>query len=244
MESSNQKLDLLVMGAHPDDAELGAGATIAKEVSLGKRVGILDFTRGELGTRGNAETRDLESALAAKLLGVCVRENMNFKDGFFVNDQEHQLALIQKIRTFKPEVVICNAVHDRHIDHAKGSKLASDACFLSGLSKIETQDEQGNPQAAWRPSRVYHMIQWHDLEPDFVVDVSDFIEHKFNAIKAYATQFFDPSSKEPSTPISSENFLQSVRYRAQNLGRLTGVAYGEGFTVERYPLVNSLDALK
>lgn len=244
MESSKQKLDLLVMGAHPDDAELGAGATIAKEVSLGKKVGILDFTRGELGTRGTAETRDEESALAAKILGVAFRDNMNFKDGFFVNDEWHQRALIQKIRAHRPEVVICNAVSDRHIDHAKGSKLASDACFLSGLAKIQTFDEAGVSQPAWRPLRVYHMIQWHDLEPDFVVDVSEFIELKFKAIQAYATQFFDANSKEPQTPISSENFLSSIRYRAQNLGRLTGVAFGEGFTVERYPLVDSLDALK
>ncbi|MFM1808276.1 MAG: hypothetical protein RLZZ242_1001 [Bacteroidota bacterium] len=244
MENKIQKLDLLVMGAHPDDAELGAGATIAKEVSLGKRVGILDFTRGELGTRGTVQTRDQESAKAAKILGVSVRENMNFKDGFFVNDEAHQRALIQKIRTYQPEVVICNAISDRHIDHAKGSKLASDSCFLSGLAKIETYDLSGRLQQAWRPSRVYHMIQWQDIEPDFVVDVSAFMEQKFESILAYATQFFDPNSSEPETPISTENFLSSVRYRAQNLGRLTGVAFGEGFTVERYPLVDSLDALK
>lgn len=238
------KLDILVLAAHPDDAELGAGATIAKEVSLGKKVGIIDFTRGELGTRGTVETRDKESALAADILGVSVRENMNFRDGFFVNDENHQLALIQKIRKYRPEIVICNAVSDRHIDHAKGSKLASDACFLSGLVKIETTDDKGKSQSAWRPNAVYHMIQWADLEPDFVVDVSQYIDQKFEAIKAYATQFYDPKSGEPETPISSQNFLESVRYRAQNLGRLTGVAFGEGFTVERYPLIDCLDALK
>ena len=238
------KLDILVFGAHPDDAELGAGGTIAKEVSKGKRVGIVDLTRGELGTRGSAEIRDQEAAKAAKILGVAVRENMEFADGFFVNDKEHQLELIKIIRKYQPEIVLCNAVDDRHIDHGKGSKLVSDACFLSGLVKIDTKmDGDDRWQEAWRPKLVYHFIQWKNLEPDFVVDVSGFIETKTDAIMAYSSQFYDPDSEEPETPISSKNFTDSVIYRARDLGRLIGVEYAEGFNVERYVGVDSLDDL-
>lgn len=238
------KLDILVFGAHPDDAELGAGATIAKEVSKGKKVGIVDLTRGELGTRGSAEIRDKEAAKAAEILGVSVRENMEFADGFFVNDKEHQLELIKIIRKYRPEIVLCNAIEDRHIDHGKGSKLVSDACFLSGLMKIDTKmDGDDDWQEAWRPKVVYHFIQWKNLEPDFAVDVSGFIEKKTDAIMAYASQFYDPDSDEPETPISSKNFTDSVIYRARDLGRLIGVEYAEGFTVERYVGVDSLDDL-
>jgi len=238
------KLDILVFGAHPDDAELGAGATIAKEVASGKKVGIIDLTRGELGPRGSAEIRDREAAKAAEILGVVVRENLEFADGFFVNDAQHQLKVIEMIRKYRPEIVLCNAVDDRHIDHAKGSKLVSDACFLSGLKKIDTKlygEEQW--QEPWRPKQVYHYIQWKNLEPDFVVEVSDFISVKEKAIMAYSSQFFDPNSKEPETPISSRNFTDSVNYRARDLGRLIGVEYGEGFTAERYVAVKSLDSL-
>ncbi|HBU79389.1 MAG TPA: bacillithiol biosynthesis deacetylase BshB1 [Muricauda sp.] len=238
------KLDILVFGAHPDDAELGAGATIAKEVSKGKKVGIVDLTRGELGTRGSAEIRDREAAKAAEILGVAVRENMEFADGFFVNDKQHQLELIKIIRKYRPEIVLCNAVEDRHIDHAKGSKLVSDACFLSGLMKIETKmDGDDQWQEAWRPKLVYHFIQWKNLEPDFVVDVSGFIETKTEAIMAYSSQFYDPDSEEPETPISSKNFTDSVNYRARDLGRIIGVEYAEGFTVERFIGVDSLGDL-
>ncbi|UBZ13652.1 bacillithiol biosynthesis deacetylase BshB1 [Flagellimonas marinaquae] len=238
------KLDILVFGAHPDDAELGAGATIAKEVSKGKKVGIVDLTRGELGTRGSAEIRDREAAKAAEILGVAVRENMEFADGFFVNDKQHQLELIKIIRKYRPEIVLCNAVEDRHIDHAKGSKLVSDACFLSGLMKIETKmDGDDQWQEAWRPKLVYHFIQWKNLEPDFVVDVSGFIETKTEAIMAYSSQFYDPDSEEPETPISSKNFTDSVIYRARDLGRIIGVEYAEGFTVERFIGVDSLEDL-
>lgn len=171
------KLDILAFGAHPDDVELGAAGTIAKEVSLGKKVGIIDLTRGELGTRGSAEIRDKESKNAAEILGVSVRENLQFRDGFFINDEKHQLEIIKTIRKYKPEIVICNAIDDRHIDHGKGSKLVSDACFLSGLMKIETEID-GKKQEAWRPKQVYHYIQWKNIEPDFVVDISGFIEKK------------------------------------------------------------------
>ncbi|MBV7267679.1 bacillithiol biosynthesis deacetylase BshB1 [Winogradskyella luteola] len=239
------KLDILAIGAHPDDVELGCGATIAKEVANGKKVGIIDLTRGELGTRGTAETRDEEAFNAAKILGVHSRVNMRFADGFFKNDKAHQIELIKMIRYYKPEIVICNAIEDRHIDHGKGSQLVSDACFLSGLRKIETvhQDET-TIQKAWRPRAVYHYIQWKDLEPEIVVDVSGFMDKKMASVLAYKTQFFDPNSDEPETPISSKNFTDSIAYRARNLGRLVGVEHGEGFTVERYPAVDSLFDLK
>ena len=238
------KLDILAFGAHPDDVELGSGATIAKEVANGKKVGIIDLTRGELGTRGSAEIRDREAARAAKILGVSIRENLEFADGFFTNDKEHQLAIIRVIRKYKPEIVICNAITDRHIDHGKGSSLVSDACFLSGLIKINTKFDGDNVwQDVWRPKKVYHYIQWKNIEPDFVVDVTGFIDQKTKAILAYSSQFYDPKSKEPDTPITSKNFIDSVNYRARDLGRLTGVEHGEGFTTERYVAVNSLDNL-
>lgn len=239
------KLDILAIGAHPDDVELGCGATLAKEVSNGKKVGIIDLTRGELGTRGTAETREVESAMAASILGVAVRENMEFADGFFVNDKVHQLELIKMIRKYKPEIVICNAIEDRHIDHAKGSKLVSDACFLSGLLKIDTKDVNTDSwQDPWRPKQVYHYIQWNNLKPDVVVDVTDFMELKMKSVLAYKTQFYDASSKEPETPISSKNFTDSITYRARDLGRLVGVEYAEGFTVDRYIAVDSLFNMK
>ena len=239
------KLDILAVGAHPDDVELGCGATLAKEIANGKKVGILDLTRGELGTRGTAETRDVEAEEAAKILGVSMRTNMEFADGFFLNDKYHQIELIKQIRKFRPEIVICNAVEDRHIDHGKGSKLVSDACFLSGLLKVDTVCEDTDGwQEPWRPKAVYHYIQWKDLEPDIVVDVSGFMETKLKAVMAYKTQFFDPKSEEPETPISSKNFTDSIEYRARNLGRMIGSDYGEGYTVERYPSVNSLFDLK
>jgi len=229
----------LAIGAHPDDVELGCGATIAKEISLGKLVGILDLTRGELGTRGSAEIRDKESAEAANILGVSIRENLAFADGFFVNDKEHQMEVIKIIRKYQPQIVLCNAIEDRHIDHQKGSNLVSDACFLSGLRKVETILDGVN-QEAWRPKHVYHYIQWKNIDPDFVVNVDQFIHKKIEAVKAYGSQFYDPNSKEPSSPIATKNFLESITYRAQDLGRLIGVDFAEGFTVERYVAVNQL----
>ncbi|WP_299550404.1 bacillithiol biosynthesis deacetylase BshB1 [Seonamhaeicola sp.] len=239
------KLDILAIGAHPDDVELGCGATIAKEIANGKKVGIVDLTRGELGTRGTAETRATESEEARKILGAVIRLNMGFADGFFVNDKYHQIELIKVIRNYRPDIVLCNAVEDRHIDHGRGSKLLSDACFLSGLVKIGTKAEDADGwQEPWRPKQVYHYIQWNNLEPDFVVDVSGFIDKKMEAVLAYKTQFFDTHSKEPETPISSKNFKDSIKYRARDLGRLIGVEYAEGFNVERYVAVDSLYDLK
>jgi bacillithiol biosynthesis deacetylase BshB1 len=236
------KLDILAFGAHPDDVELGCSGTIAKEVSLGKKVGIIDLTRGELGTRGSVEIRDQESSLAAEILGISVRENLNMRDGFFVNDEAHQMEIIKRIRKYQPEIVICNAIDDRHIDHGKGSKLVSDACFLSGLRKIETTYE-GVVQQAWRPKVVYHYMQWKNITPDFVVDISDFIDKKTASILAYASQFYSENSNEPVTPIATKNFLESIHYRTQDFGRLIGVDYAEGFTTERYVAVKSLGDL-
>ena len=224
---------------------MSCGGTIFKEIQNGKTVGIIDLTKGELGTRGTAETRKIEAENAAKILGVSFRENMNFSDGFIVNDKAHQLELIKIIRQYQPEIVLCNAVDDRHTDHGKASQLVSDACFLSGLVKIETNSNTSNDfQAPWRPKSIYHYIQWKTLEPDFVVDISLQIDKKMASVLAYSTQFYNPNSQAPETPISSKNFVDSIRYRAADLGRLTGVSYAEGFNVERLPAIDSLFDLK
>ena len=236
------KLDILAFGAHPDDVELGCGATIAKEIFLGKKVGIVDLTRDELGARGSANLRDLEAKSAGDILGISVRENLRFADGFFINDNRHQLEIIKMIRKYQPEIVLCNAIDDRHIDHPKGSSLVSDACFLSGLLKINTAVE-GENQEKWRPKKVYHYIQWKNIEPDFVVDVTGFVEKKIDAVSTYSSQFYDQNSKEPETPITSKNFIDSINYRARDLGRLINVEYAEGFTTERYVAVENLDKL-
>ena len=236
------KLDILAFGAHPDDVELGCAGTIAKEISLGKKVGIVDLTRGELGTRGSAAIRDQEAARSAEILGVSIRENLKMRDGFFVNDQTHQMKIVQMIRKYRPDIVLCNAVDDRHIDHPKGSQLVSDACFLSGLRRIETE-YHGMPQDAWRPKHVYHYLQWKNLTPDFVVDITGFTDIKQRAILAYSSQFYDPNTDAPETPIATKNFLDSLHYRTQDLGRLIGTDHAEGFTVERYVAVNSLGDL-
>lgn len=237
------KLDILAFGAHPDDVELGCSATLAKEISKGKKVGIVDLTRGELGTRGSAEIRSREAKAAAEILGVSMRHNLAFKDGFFQNNQENQLEIIKMLRKYQPEVVFCNAIDDRHIDHGKGAKLVADACFLSGLRRIETKWESST-QEPWRPKAVYHYIQWKNLQPDFVVDVSGFIGKKMAAVEAYSSQFFDADNKEPATPISSNNFLRSIEYRASDLGRLIGADYAEGFNVSRLIAVDSVFDLK
>jgi bacillithiol biosynthesis deacetylase BshB1 len=233
----DNQVDILAFGAHPDDVELSCAGTILKHISLGDKVGIIDLTRGELGTRGSADIRDKESANAAQILGVEFRNNMNFRDGFFSNDETHQLELVKMIREYRPRIVLCNAIEDRHPDHAKGSSLVSDACFLSGLSKIDTGQE------VWRPQFVYHYIQFKEIKADFVVDISGFMDKKMDSVLAYASQFYDPSSSEPKTIISSKDFLDSIKYRASNLGRLSGFEYGEGFTVEKSLAVSSLNSL-
>jgi N-acetylglucosamine malate deacetylase 1 len=234
------KLDILVFAAHPDDAELGCSGTIAKHVSLGFKVGIVDLTQGELGTRGTVELRKSESAEASKILNLTARENLHLRDGFFVNDEVHQLKLVYAIRKYQPEIVIANAVFDRHIDHGKAASLAYDSCFLSGLSKIITLDENGEEQKAWRPKVVYHYIQSLFIKPDFIVDVSDFWKTKLEAIRAYKSQFFNPSSVEPETYISKPGFMKMIEARAVEFGQAIGTEYGEGFTVKRFPGVRSL----
>ena len=239
----SDKLDFLAFGAHPDDVELGCGATIAKLVSQGKKVGIVDLTRGELGTRGSAEIRTKETNEASKILGITTRENMNFKDGFFRNDEDHQLKIIQVIRKYQPDFIFCNAPDDRHIDHPKGSQLIVEASFLSGLTKINTDDSLGNAQMQWRPKNIYHYIQWKNLDPDFIFDVSGFHNTKMDAVKCYSSQFYDPKSKEPETPISTKNFLDFIKSRANDFGRLIGVEHGEGFISNRKLGFSSFDEL-
>lgn len=234
------KLDVLVLAAHPDDAELGCAGTIAKHVALGHKVGVVDFTRGELGTRGTVETRAQEAADATAILGLAARENLGLRDGFFANDEAHQRKLIQIIRKYQPDIVLANAIYDRHTDHGKGAMLGYDACFLSGLTRIETQDEAGNPQKAWRPRAVYHYIQSLFIKPDFVVDITDYWDIKMKAVKAYKSQFFDPNSQEPQTYISTPEFMRLVESRAIELGHAIGARYGEGFTVRRYVGVKNL----
>jgi len=239
----SDKLDFLAFGAHPDDVELGCGATIAKLVSQGKKVGIVDLTRGELGTRGSAEIRTKETNEASKILGITIRENMDFKDGFFRNDEEHQLKIIKVIRKYQPDFVFCNAPDDRHIDHPKGSQLIVEASFLSGLTKINTYDSSGYAQKQWRPKNIYHYIQWKNLDPDFIFDVSGFQNTKMDAVKCYSSQFYDPKSKEPETPISTKNFMDFVQSRANDFGRLVGVEHGEGFISNRKLGFSSFDEL-
>ena len=236
------KLDILAFGAHPDDVELGCGATIAKAVAQGKKVGIIDLTKGEMGTRGTDLIRSQEAEQAARILGVDFRENLGFRDAFIFNDESHQLKVIQAIRSYQPDIVLCNAIKDRHIDHARSSELISNACFLSGLNKIKTNNNNIT-QKAWRPKQVFHYIQWEEIQPDIVVDVSDYLAIKMQAVKAFKSQFYDEDSNDVKTPISSKNFLDSIEYRAKNLGRLSFIAAAEGFTVERSITVENFDVL-
>jgi bacillithiol biosynthesis deacetylase BshB1 len=233
------KLDILAIGVHPDDVELSAAGTILKHISLGKSVGILDLTRGELGTRGNANLRTEEATKAAKILGICVREQLDMKDVFFENNEAHQKQIIQIIRKYQPEIVLCNAISDRHPDHGRAAKLSADACFYSGLIKIETTLD-GVIQSAWRPKAVYHYIQDNFIEPNFVVDITPFIDKKMESIMAYSSQFFDPNSKEPHTPISSKNFIEYIKAKACIFGRAINCDYAEGFKVNRYIGVENL----
>ncbi len=234
------KLDILVLAAHPDDAELGCAGTIAKHIAMGLKVGIVDFTQGEMGTRGTVETRFQEASDAAGILGVTVRENLKMRDGFFVNDEAHQLKIIRAIRKYRPEIILANAVYDRHSDHGKGAQLAVDAAFLSGLVRIETTGDDGSKQDAWRPKVLYHYIQSQLIKPDIIVDISDYWELKLKAVKAFRTQFFDPASKEPETYISKPGFLRMIESRAIEFGHAIGTQYGEGYTVTRFVGVNSL----
>ncbi len=236
------KLDILAIGAHPDDVELGCSGTLMKQIELGYTVGIIDLTKGELGTRGTVATRKKEAQDASKIMGVKVRENLGFKDGFFVNDEKHQRELIKIIRKYQPSVVISNAKYDRHPDHGRSAQLTYDACFHAGLSKIETS-LNGKKQQPYRPKALYHYIQAIHAEPHFVVDITNYFDRKLEAILAYKTQFYDPKSKEKNTFISSPEFLEFVRARASHFGVPIGVRYAEAFTVNRIPGVNDIVSL-
>lgn len=237
------KLHILAIAAHPDDVELGCAGTLIKHARSGQAVGIVDLTEGELGTRGSVADRYQEAANAAAIMGVSVRENLRLRDGFFRNDEEHQLKVIQAIRKFRPEIVITNAPEDRHPDHGRGHVLVHDACFLAGLRKIETRDADGNLQEAWRPKRVFSMIQDRQLEPTFVVDITETFELKMQAIQAYTSQFYNKDSAEPITYIATQNFTEQIRFRDSLLGKRIGREYGEAFISVNIPGLSSLDSL-
>lgn len=238
------KVDILAIGAHPDDVELSCSGTILKHIDQGKTVGVLDLTRGELGTRGTPEIRDQEAADAAEILGLSFRKNIGLADGFFEYNKEALLKIIEVIRTCQPDIVLANAVRDRHPDHGRAAKLEADACYYSGLSKIETYDENGQLQERWRPKAVYHYIQDYNLEPDLVVDISSFIEKKFEAIRAFKSQFFVPEAtayaKALNSPISGKDFMDFLRAKNAGFGRAAGFLYAEGFNVNRTIGVHNL----
>ncbi|MDA8692740.1 bacillithiol biosynthesis deacetylase BshB1 [Saprospiraceae bacterium] len=224
-----EKLDILAIGVHPDDIELGCGATILKQISLGYKVGFLDLTQGELGTRGTAEIRIKEAEAARAYANADVRVNLGMKDGFFQNTPENKLKIIEVVRRFQPDVVLANATHDRHPDHGNASKLIYEACFLSGLSKIiTTYNNESQPK--WRPRKILNYIQDYDIKPDVLVDVTDFMDKKVELVLQYKSQFYDPNSTEDDTPISSPEFIDKLKGRAIEHGRRIGVRYGEGFT--------------
>lgn len=238
------KLDILVLAVHPDDAELGCSGTIASHIAAGRKVGIVDFTKGELGTRGTAEIRVQEAEAAQHILGLSARENLSMRDGFFKNDEEHQRILIEVIRKYQPEIILANAIEDRHPDHGRAAELSTQACFYSGLRMIETTDAQGNKQDAWRPKAVYHYIQDRYIEPDFVVDISDFWDIKEKSIRAFKSQFYDPNSDEPESYLTSPDFLLFVQARAEEMGHKIGVKYGEGFTKSKMIGIKNLFELQ
>ena len=237
------KTDILAIGVHPDDIELGCAGTIIKHIDLGFTVGAIDLTQGELGTRGSVELRAAEAESSAKIMGLKFRVNLGFEDGFVNTDnKQYQLELVKQIRKYQPDIVLCNAIDDRHPDHPRSASLVATACFLAGLTKIETEFD-GAVQSAWRPKQILHYIQWKPIKPDFVVDISGYMDAKLAAVKAYRSQFHDPTSSEPETLISSKQFLDSVSYRASDLGRLIGVEYAEGFTSDKLIGLDRLDHL-
>ena len=237
------KLDILVLSVHPDDAELGCAGTILKHIALGKKVGIVDLTRGELGTRGTAEIRAQEAAASAQILGLAVRENLGLPDGFFQNDKEHQLKVIAAIRKYQPQIIITNAYHDRHPDHGRASDLVETATFLSGLRKIETSIN-GEVQEPWRPELLLHFIQDEYIKPDILIDVTDYWDKKIESIHAFGSQFFNPNwENEPQTYISSPEFVQVIEARAREFGKAIKVKYAEGFTSRKILGVDNLFSL-
>lgn len=238
------KLDILAIGVHPDDVELSASGTLLKHIALGKKAGILDLTRGELGTRGNAALRTDEAMKSAEILGLSMREQLTMADGFFENNESNQKHIIKVIRKYQPELILCNAVSDRHPDHGRAAKLVSDACFYSGLAKIETRADDHALQTPWRPKAVYHYIQDRYIKPDFVVDITSYMNKKMESILAFSSQFYDPNSKEPETPISSKNFMENIKSKAMVFGREINCDYAEGFTAERHIGVENLFDLR
>ncbi len=222
------KLDLLAIAAHPDDVEIACAGTLLSHVAKGYKVGVLDLTQGEMGTRGSAELRLLEARASADILGLAIRENIGLSDCFFQNDRESQLKIIEQIRRFQPEVILCNAPHDRHPDHGKAATLAIDSCFYAGLAKLKSTWD-GQEQVPWRPRQVFHYIQDRLLQPDFVIDITPFWDRKVEALQAFGSQFYDPKGAGPATPISSELFWHFMEARAREMGHAIGVKYGEGF---------------
>ena len=237
------KLDVLAIGSHPDDVELGCSGTLIKEIKRGKKVGIIDLTQGEMGTRGTIETRFQEATDAGKIIGVSIRENLKMRDGFFQNNEEHQLKLVPIIRKYKPEIVIGNILEDRHPDHGRGGWLIYDSCFLSGLRQVKTKDENGNEQEKWRPKMLLHYIQDRFYEPNIIIDVTDVWEQRLQSVKAYKTQFFNPDLNEPQSYISNPDFLDSITSRARLLGKRIGVKYAEGFISKKSIGIQNLDSL-
>ena len=236
------KLDILAFGAHPDDIELGCGGTLLSAISEGKKVGVIDITKGELGTRGTTSQRLKEAQLASEVMGLTIRENLGMADGFFENNKENQFAIIETIRRFQPSIIFCNAPEDRHPDHGRAASLVEEASFLSGLTKIKTM-HNGVEQEAWRPTQVFHYIQSRSLTPNFVVDISAHMDKKMESILAHSSQFYDPNSKEPETFISGTAFLEFVKGRAKELGQQIGVQYAEGFITKKLLGIGSLDAI-
>lgn len=234
------KIDILAIGVHPDDVELSCSGTLLHHIASGYKVGLLDLTRGELGTRGNADLRDKEAAAAASLMGALFRENCHMEDGFFQHTPQNILKIVEKIRKFRPEIVLANAINDRHPDHGRAAKLIADACFYAGLKKIATFDLDGKPQDSWRPNAVYHYIQDYHIEPDFVVDISPYMDKKTELILAFSSQFYDPTATEPATPISGAEFLHFVKAKNRHFGRPAGFDFAEGFTTGRYIGVRDL----
>jgi len=233
------KLDILAFAAHPDDVELSCSGTLLHHKSLGKKIGIADLTRGEMGTRGTPETRRMEAAAASKILDLDMRENLGFEDCFFKNDKEHKMKVVSIIRKYQPEIVLANAVTDRHPDHARAAQLISESCFLAGLKKVESSF-QNKSQNTWKVKALYHYVQDRYIKPDFIVDISKWYEKKMESIMAYKSQFYNPESKEPATPISSKEFIEFLESRNIEMGRNIGTHYGEGFTTSRISGVKDL----
>lgn len=242
--SNIQKVDILAVGVHPDDVELSASGTLLRHIAQGKTVGLLDLTRGELGSRGSADLRDKEGLAAARLMGAKFRVNALMRDGFFAHTEENLRKIIRVIRAARPEIMLLNSKDDRHPDHGRSGKLQADACFYSGLLRIETSDDAGNPQEKHRPRAFYHYVQDRDLQPDFTVDISDYIDQKIDLIKCFKSQFFDPDDTDsPVTPISGADFFDIIKSKNKTFGRPAGFAYAEGFQVGRLPGVKDIFSL-